>query len=230
MAVTPSTITAVAVAGGSPPPGSSVISGPAVEPVLYTAVVAHSRLPTPTPGEITQINLMITAAREKVEETLWRTLITQSRRQAMDHWPHRSWHGSLRPDDPDFHNPNPIEPDYPPLQSVDSITYLDTAGDRQTVDSSIYDVTRLDLYGRITLADGQVWPTNRGDAESIQINYVAGYGDAASNVPAMIRLALLQIVANWWEFREEIITGTIVAKIPDVAMAALNPFIARRLV
>ncbi len=214
MAISPSTITAAAVVTGTPPPGTPVISPPAVEPIVAADVVAHSRLPQPTPAEVTQITRIIQAAREAVEQRLWISLISQTRRDVLDDWPAN----------------NIIEISAPPLQSITSITYLDIDGTRQTLSPDVYDVVRSGFKGLVALAFDQVFPFNRGDIASIEVTYVAGYGDAATDVPSTIQLALVQWVADRWEHREEHITGTIVSTIPQIALAALDQYSARELV
>jgi len=188
--------------------GNVVTVAPAVEPVTVAEVMRHCRIDSLTSDEQTDVETMIQAARERVEEVLWRALITQTRKQTLDEWPAG----------------DQIDLDYPPLQSVTSITYVDTGGTEQTLSTDAYDVTTTDLYGRITLAHGYTWPTARDDADTIQITYVAGYGDAASDVPAMIRLAIKQIVADWWEHREPTLVGTISSQIPNMVLKALGPF------
>ncbi|KKN55343.1 hypothetical protein LCGC14_0583330 [marine sediment metagenome] len=194
--------------------GNSVTSAPSDEPVVAADVVAHSQLPIPTTAESTQITRMIQSARETVEDQLWISLITQTRVQTLSDWP----------------TDNRIELSFPPLQSVTSVTYLDTDGVRQTLSTSIYDVTTNEFKGLVTLAFDQVFPFNRGDIGSIEVTYVAGYGDAATDVPSTIQLALVQIVADWWEHREEHGTGTIVFTIPGIAMRALDQYSRRELV
>ena len=44
--------------------------------------------------------------------------------------------------------------------------------------------------------------------------YVAGYGTAGSSVPGPLREAILRIVAETYEMREETISGTTIARVP----------------
>jgi uncharacterized phiE125 gp8 family phage protein len=195
--------------------GNVVTVEPTAEPVTAAEVMRHARIEELVVDTTADVQLMITAARQRVEnEFLWRALITQTRKQTLDAWP---------ADDT-------IELAYPPLQSVSGITYVDSNGATQTLSSSVYDMTTTGFLGKVTLAYAQTWPINRGDVDSIQVTYVAGYGDAASDVPAVIRLAIRQSVAHWLENREPIVMGTIVAKIPDVAQRTLDAYCARQLV
>jgi uncharacterized phiE125 gp8 family phage protein len=87
----------------------------------------------------------------------------------------------------------------PPLQSVTSITYVDTAGDSQTWDSDSYDVSTAKEPGCIKPAYGETWPIVRGDLDGVTVTFVAGYGTAITDVPATVRAMLMQFVAGQYE-------------------------------
>lgn len=70
----------------------------------------------------------------------------------------------------------------------------------------------------VYLRYGQSWPSvTLRPHQGICITYIAGYGDAGSNVPATIRQGLLLLIGEWYEHRENIITGTVSSKIEDAA-------------
>lgn len=117
--------------------------------------------------------------------------------------------------------PCEIELPKPPLQSVTSIQYIDTAGDTQTLAASKYQVDATAEPGRVRPSFGNVWPSVRGDMNSITIIFVAGYG-AASAVDERAKSAIKLTLAHWYENREPIITGTIVAEMPLSARSLLN--------
>lgn len=109
---------------------------------------------------------LIAAARLWVEDTTRRALITQT------------WKLYLNAFD------NAIEIPRAPLQSVTSITYVDTAGATQTVAASVYTVDTDSVPGRVLLAPDQLWPTDVDDREKgICITFVAGYGASGASVP-----------------------------------------------
>lgn len=82
----------------------------------------------------------------------------------------------------------------PPLQSVTSIKYLDTAGVEQTLPALDYDVDAKSLPGRILPAYGKTWPSTRMVMNAVTVRLVAGYGNAAA-VPSDIRNAIVDRVA-----------------------------------
>lgn len=86
--------------------------------------------------------------------------------------------------------PDVIEVERCPLTSVTSITYIDSAGDSQTLASSQYRVDTTSEPGRITRAFGTSWPTTRDITGAVTVTFTAGYG-GRSAVPAAIRQAVL---------------------------------------
>ncbi len=90
-----------------------------------------------------------------------------------------------------------------PLQSVTSITYVDNDDVTQTVSSDDYDVDTKSTPGRIRPSSGNDWPSDsRGHTEDVIITFVAGYGDASSDVPDGITAAVKLLAAHWFENRE----------------------------
>lgn len=90
-----------------------------------------------------------------------------------------------------------------PVASVEEVAYLDSAGDEQTLDSSVYVADTYSRRAVIELANGQTWPTALAQRNAVSIKYVAGYGAAGANVPADIRLAIMQIVADAYNNRQD---------------------------
>lgn len=108
-------------------------------------------------------------------------------------------------------------------QSVDAVTYLDTAGDSQTLDPSAYRVTGLLTDDcRIRPAAGTSWPSSLMDREAVSITFTAGFGDDAGDVPPSIRHALLEMVATAYEHREAVIAGSIFSTLPGAARRAVQ--------
>jgi len=117
--------------------------------------------------------------------------------------------------------PTVIRPPYPPLLSVDSIEYVDTDGDMQTLDSDSYDVDTYTEPGRITEAYGTSWPSTRSVPNAVIVTYQAGYA-TASVVPAEIKHAVLLLIAHFYEHRESA-SEIRLTEIPQAYQALLNP-------
>lgn len=97
--------------------------------------------------------------------------------------------------------PTVIRPTYSPLVSVTSIKYYDTDGNQQTLASANYRVDTNTEPGRITEAYNISWPDIRLITNTIEIEYVAGYGTAAA-VPDDVKAAIKLIVGHLYEHRE----------------------------
>jgi len=112
-----------------------------------------------------------------------------------------------------------------PVSSVSFVKYYDTAGTLTTVDSGDY---WADLNGRpprIMPTASYTWPTVQlGRPESVQVQYVAGYANAAA-VPEAIKVAVKALVKHWYDLRGPVITsGAIPKEIPHSLEAILNLF------
>lgn len=114
-----------------------------------------------------------------------------------------------------------IQPRFAPLVSVESIVYLDSNGDEQTLDAAAYRVAIGSTVGRITPAFGTSWPGTQAVTGAVTVTYTAGYGTEATDVPAIYRHAILMIAASLYENREETSPLTI-HQIPFGAKALLG--------
>ena len=89
----------------------------------------------------------------------------------------------------------------PKLVSVQSVTYLDSNGTRQTLAGGDYEVITDELVGRLVPAFGKSWPSCRLFPGSVQVSYTCGYG-AAVDVPQSIKAWMLLAIGAWYENRE----------------------------
>jgi uncharacterized phiE125 gp8 family phage protein len=102
-----------------------------------------------------------------------------------------------------------------PIQSVESIEYLDQAGVLQTLSTAVYETALYGLTPTVSLKYGQMWPVHRCGLGSVVITCIAGY-DAAAAPPAVaqaIRLAF----GDFNTFREQAALG-VVSEIASVAI------------
>lgn len=107
---------------------------------------------------------------------------------------------------------------YPPMQNTTNlaISYVDTAGDSQTWSTSEWTVDHYSEVGRIRPAYGYDYPSTRdGIFNAVSITFDCGYGTNSTNVPAVIREGMLLQIGTYYKFREDIISGTIIADLPD---------------
>lgn len=84
----------------------------------------------------------------------------------------------------------------PPLTSVSSVTYVDTAGATQTLSTSIYEVRGDGLVASIALKADQTWPEVQTGSR-ITVTAVVGY----SALPEAIKHAILLLISHWFDNR-----------------------------
>lgn len=89
-----------------------------------------------------------------------------------------------------------------PFQSLTSVEYYDLDGALQTATLADFEVVGAENEKWLRPKEGKVWPSTDDRPDAIKVTYVAGYGDAASDVPETVRHALLMLVTHWFERRE----------------------------
>lgn len=193
---------------------------PAGEPV--TLAEAKAWLRVDNTDEDVLIHALIEAARGYVETFTRRALLTQTWALKLDAFPADArWHdGKYRQSKGGFIVGREIVLPKPPLQSVASITYVDTAGVTQTFATSNYHVDTAAQPGRVIIDDDADWPDTDVRPNAVTVTYVAGYG-TPSSVPQGLRVALRYLLSHWFENRRHINIGNIVNAIPDTADALL---------
>ena len=177
--------------------GLELFTAPAIEPITLTEVKEHLRIDSSNTSEDDFINTLIAAATVYYQSRSWRHLITATYKQYLEDFPAVG-----------------MELRKPPLQSVTSIKYEDINGVEQTLSSSVYQVDSKSEVGRIVLADGESFPDTDEVINAVTIEYKAGYGDAASDVPALVKSVLKLIVAHLFENRDMVTKMGTPAQVP----------------
>jgi len=184
----------------------TLVTAPTDEPVTLSEAKEHLRVIGTT--DDTYITKLIVAARGVVETITRRALMTQT----------LDWKFGAFPVD------ELIVP-LPPLVSVTSISYVDTAGNTVVWSSTEYavlDAGALTAAGRIVPAYGKSWPSVRGLPNDITVRFVAGY--AAASVPDEIRWGMLLIIGELYERRETALVGAVINTVPLSAEYLLSPY------
>jgi uncharacterized phiE125 gp8 family phage protein len=152
--------------------------------------------------EDTLISGLIQAAREYCEAITRRALATQTIKAFLDNFPCRDY----------------IELPRPPLQSVTSVKYKDSAGTETIMALTTgYLVDSESNIGRIVLPYGVPWPSaTLYPINPIRVEYVAGYY-ASNPIPETIRQAMLLLIGHWFVHRDEK-----EADVPDAVGRLLN--------
>lgn len=185
--------------------GLSLQTPPAEEPLTLPEAKSHLRVDFA--DEDTGITGLIASARKRFEDETGRQLITAQYRMRFDRLP--TGEGII------------LLPKAP-LQSVETLSYIDVDGNSQALTENTDFVVETDREpGRIRLAYNKTWPSCRRQPNAATIDFTAGYGAAAA-VDELIKDALRLMIGQNYEFREELISGTIIAQIPRGAASIMT--------
>jgi len=188
-------------------------SAPGSEPVTTAEAKAHARVTTSS--DDTYIGALITAARVLFEALTSRSLISQTLDYRLDGFPCDST--------------EPIELPraggqlLKSINTVSSISYVDTDGNTQTWGTSNYTADIYSVPARIVPAYSIVWPTTRAVINAVTVRFTVGE-TAASTVDENIKLAIKQLVSHWYRRREPVGVNISAAEIPMTTMALIDQF------
>lgn len=157
---------------------------PAVQPITLSEVKAQCRV-SDTDSD-TLLTSLIAAAVDLVDGdgALGRAMITQTWAQWVPLSPAR------------------VRLRMGPFQELTGVHYYDADGVLQEATLSDYEIRKAGDFVTVEPKSGFAWPSTQSRGDAIRLTYVAGFGDAASDVPQGIRHALLMLVAHWYENRE----------------------------
>lgn len=181
---------------------------PSVEPV--TLAEAKEWLRIDGTDEDSKITALVSSARETVERFLNRTLITTTWRYKRDAFPSAGAHRqnvdqgltdgykAQYESEAKFYGVQPSDIVLPmgEIQSISSVKYVDRAGSEQTFTDFFLG---RDMYA--TPSQDKFWPSNGDvrDRDGVTIDYIAGYGATASDVPEDIKTAIKMLVQVMYE-------------------------------
>tara|TARA_R110000824_G_scaffold11593_3_gene50806 strand:+ start:2897 stop:3490 length:594 start_codon:yes stop_codon:yes gene_type:complete len=153
-----------------------------IEPVSHPITIEDARLHLDLDDNYydSQLDQLIAVARRRVEQDTRRSLITQTRVLSMDYFPTNGI----------------IELPTSPIQSVTSITYVDTNDATQTFSSAKYSVDANNTPSRVIVNSGEDFPTVRGHYDDIQVTYIAGYGSTVASVDPVAKFAILMLISH----------------------------------
>jgi len=187
------------------------IDGPAVEPVTLAEAKHHLRVDSD--DDDTLIASLVTAARVHIEQTLGRMMVAQTWIDVRDAWP---LDGAA------------VCPRLSPVVDVIEIRVVDAEGTAETVPEEIYFLDRVSDTARLFALQGG-WPAPGRRANGIEIEFVAGYGSAAADVPEPLRQAVLLLASHWYEHREPIALDVALVDVPHTVGGLLAPYRAPRI-
>lgn len=203
-----------------------LVTAPASEPVTLTEAKNFLRVDGSDDDDL--ITSLIVVARTNAESYTRRSFIDQTWKLFLNEWPVKKsdewWDGVRELPISNLKGVDSIEIPKAPLSSVTHIKTYDDADSATTFSTDNYYVS---VYsgdfaekGKITLRDGESWPTFERNADGIEIQFVAGYGATASSVPSQIKQAILHEISNLYENRGDC-SGDVCC---DISMKLLQSF------
>ena len=183
-----------------------LVTAPVAAAIALGDAKAYLRITSTAENDI--ITRVVSAATGYVESALGRSLISTSWRESFERFPVSGmWSIPLQ---------------RCPLASVTTIKYYDTDGNQQTWSSDEYHVfTPRETSGSVRLGADYTWPgTETARPYPIEVEYIAGYGDAASAIPEELLQAVYMVAEHWYRYRGAF-TGQKVNEDIDLAITAL---------
>lgn len=159
-------------------------------PISTTEAKAHLRVDGSTDDDL--IARYIAGATDWVEKETNRALVEQTWVMRLDDFPRDSCARGRY-----------IELPKPPVVSITSIAYVDTAGATQTLASNLYSLVADDWQPFVCEVYGTTWPTVRSQPGAVTVTYLAGYpksgADYGANVPGALKSALWMHVQGQYD-------------------------------
>lgn len=185
---------------------AQLIAAPTIEPVTLAAAKAHLRVEITDDDDL--IGTLITAARVHVEAATRRVLITQRWRLTYDNWPANGL----------------LDLRMTPIQSVDAVSIADANGNPVAVNAAAYQVDLASVPARLVL-NVPIETLKPGvPIGGIEIDVTAGYGASGLSVPQPLQLAMMMLVARWYETRDGTAIGSVPASIAEGFDALIAPY------
>ena len=177
-----------------------VTTAPVNEP--WTLAEVKSYLKIDDSNEDTMLSTLIKGARMVAESYLNQGLITQTITEKLDR----------------LSNPT-IYLSVSPVLAVSSFQYANSENTTATFAATDYVVDTFSKPARLNLGYGKTWPTLYGNINDVTIIYTVGYGTESSAIPFQIRQAILLMVADTYENRQDY-----VRKLPTASQYLLDQY------
>ncbi len=178
----------------------------AASTAILTTAEAKTHLKVDTDADDTYIDNLVSAATESAQIFTNRYFINTTITQHGDTWSDISTLFKSK------------------VSSITHIKYFDSDNTEQTLATSVWLSDINHQPARIGLKPNQSFPSLADRINAVNCKYVVGYGSAASDVPEGIREAVLLIVGNLYENRQEVVVGRIATELPKSAQYLLEQY------
>lgn len=178
-------------------------AAPSVTPVSLTEVKAHCRVEGTDSDAV--LTALLNAAVDHLDGwtgILGRCMVTQTWRQDF------SGFGCMR---------LPLWP----VASISTVTYYDADNAQQTLSTDVYTLRSDALGAYVDLKPDQSWPGVYARPDAVSVTFIAG--QAAADVPAALKAAILLLTSHWNENREAVSEGSM-SPLPFGVSALIAPY------
>ena len=186
----------------------TIVTPPSAEPLTLADVKSHLRLDGTVEDAL--LTVLIAAARQYLEATTGLALITQTLRFYLDDWP----------------SDGLIQLSIAPLQSLESVTVYDAAGNPVAVALTGHVLDAAANPARLFLP---TQPSTSRPLNGIEIDVTAGFGATGADVPDALKRAMLMHVALMYELRGAVSPEMQPAAVPAGYDRLVAPFRSVRL-
>lgn len=202
--------------------GLSVVTPPATELMTLEEARLHLRLdaagsPLEHPDD-PLVTKLIKAARTHAENFTRRVFINTELKYTIDRFPERTRYDYCDPDR------QAIKLPVNPVRSITHLKYLDADGALQTLASADYQKDLESEPARLLHGTDDLWPAVQEALNAVEVQFVAGYGIAPSDVPEGITAAVKLLLGHLYENREAVIVGTSAVELPFAVETLLWPY------
>lgn len=177
--------------------GLHIVTQPAIEPVDLDEAKKRCELPLDDFSHDDHLSALITEARQRLERHTKRAFINQTWRLTR-----------MVIDGQRVYLPRP------PFVSLTTFQFRNASGSMETIASDSY---RMISSEEPAFIWSDSWPSLDGKPDGLVATYVCGYGTLASDVPRVIREAILELVAFKFRYR-----GDFQARLPDHVRWSMN--------
>ena len=132
------------------------------------------------------INQLIESATDWIERKTNRCLMTTIFEQHLSAWPAC----------------NLVRITWNPVQTLDSVKYIDEAGDEQTITNTNYATWIRDEVMYVSFNDDYTWPTTKAVPDAFKIRFTAGHNPPYM-IPAPIKNAMLLRIRKAYDNRQD---------------------------
>jgi uncharacterized phiE125 gp8 family phage protein len=109
-----------------------------------------------------------------------------------------------------------------PIQTVDEVSYLDALGESQILPNTNYAVDAFNEPASVIFI-GNMPAISQSLPNPVIVSFTAGY-EAGNPCPFAIRAAMLLIIGNLYENRQQNVTGMNISELPMGVESLLQPY------